>query len=295
MSRIAARMAPARGKTLPNCVICSGSLHCTGCAPGSNNWVVAGQHTASGKPLLSNDMHLGLNEPNIWYMADLHGPGFHATGVTLPGMPYVIAGHNEHVAWGFTALYGDVQDLYIEKLDGKGNFQAADGSWKPLGMDHEVIHVRGRADVTLDLRSTAHGPLLDPIFTNDRRAIALHWTLYDNTLNTIPLYEINTAVNWPEFSAALAQWCWPTQNVVYADDQGHIAYHAVGRIPLRPTGLAGVPIQDGAHEWQGYIPFDAHAECARSAIGLFGNGELARHHKHFAISSFAGLGGSVSC
>ena len=230
---------------------------CAGCAPGSNNWVIAGQHTASGKPLLSNDMHLGLNEPNIWYMADLHGPGFHATGVTLPGMPYVIAGHNEHVAWGFTALYGDVQDLYIEKLDGKGNFLAADGSWKPLGVDHEVIHVRGRADVALDLRSTSHGPLLDPIFTNDRRAIALHWTLYDNTLNTIPLYEINTAVNWPEFSAALAQWCWPTQNVVYADDQGHIAYHAVGRIPLRPAGLAGVPIQDAAHEWQGYIPFDA--------------------------------------
>jgi penicillin amidase len=161
------------------------------------------------------------------------------------------------VAWGFTALYGDVQDLYVEKLDGKGNYLAADGSWKPLGMDHEVIHVRGRADVTLDLRSTAHGPLLDPIFTNDRRAIALHWTLYDNTLNTIPLYEINTAVNWPEFSGALAQWCWPTQNVVYADDQGHIAYHAVGRIPLRPSGLAGVPIQDAAHEWQGYIPFDA--------------------------------------
>jgi len=141
-------------------------------------------------------------------------------------------------------------------VNGTAATLAADGSWKPLGMDHEVIHVRGRADVQLDLRSTTHGPLLDPIFTNDRRAIALHWTLYDNTLNTIPLYEINTAVNWPEFSAALAQWCWPTQNVVYADDQGHIAYHAVGRIPLRPAGLAGVPIQDGAHEWQGYIPFD---------------------------------------
>jgi penicillin amidase len=96
---------------------------CAGCAPGSNNWVIAGRHTASGKPLLSNDMHLTLTEPNLWYMADLSAPGYHAAGVTLVGMPFVIAGHNEHVAWGFTALYADVQDLYIEKLDGKGNFE----------------------------------------------------------------------------------------------------------------------------------------------------------------------------
>ena len=89
---------------------------------GSNNWVISGKHTASGKPLLSNDMHLGLTEPNIWFMADLRAPGYHAAGVTLPGLPFVIAGHNEHVAWGFTALYADVQDLYIEKLDGKGNY-----------------------------------------------------------------------------------------------------------------------------------------------------------------------------
>jgi len=98
---------------------------------------------ASGKPLLSNDMHLGLTEPNIWFMADLRAPGYHAAGVTLPGLPFVVEGHNEHVAWGFTALYADVQDLYVEELDGKGNFHAADGSWKPLAVDHELIHVRG--------------------------------------------------------------------------------------------------------------------------------------------------------
>ncbi len=229
---------------------------CTGCAPGSNNWVIAGKHTASGKPLLSNDMHLGLTEPNIWYMADLRAPGFHAAGVTLPGMPFVIAGHNEHVAWGFTALYADVQDLYIEKLDGKGNYQDNDTVWKPLAVDHEVIHVRGGKDVRFDVQSTAHGPLLNPIFTKDTRPIALKWTLYDPTLNELPLYEMNTASNWAEFSAALGAWSWPTQNVVYSDDQGHIAYQAVGRVPLRPAGLAGVPIRDATHEWQGYIPFD---------------------------------------
>ena len=102
------------------CVRCSGLPACDGCNPGSNNWVIAGQHTASGKPLLSNDMHLGLTEPNIWYMADLQAPGFHAAGVTLPGMPYVVAGHNEHVAWGITALYADVQDLYRRKAGRKG-------------------------------------------------------------------------------------------------------------------------------------------------------------------------------
>ena len=250
-----------------------GQPDCDGCAAGSNNWVIAGSHTASGKPLLSNDMHLTLREPDTWYMADLSAPGFHAAGVTLPGFPLVIAGHNGHVAWGFTALYGDVQDLYIEKLDGKGNYEANDDSWsphtddpgiihgnhaqwRPLGVDPEVIHVRGGKDVVLNVQSTAHGPLLNPLLNASDPPTALKWTLYDPTLNTLPLYEMDTASNWTEFSAALAHWCWPTQNVVYADDQGHIAYTAAGRIPLRPGGISNAPIRDQAHEWQGYIPYD---------------------------------------
>ena len=231
---------------------------CTDCTPGSNNWVIAGVHTSSGKPLLSNDMHLGLNVPNIWYMADLRAPGFHAAGVSLPGVPFIIAGHNDHIAWGFTALYADVQDLYIENVQGN-NYEGYDAQWRALTVDHEVIHVRGRKDVTYDVRLTEHGPLLDPIFTRDSRAIALKWTLYDPALNSIPIYAINTASNWTEFTAALAQWPWPTQNVVYSDDQGHIGYHAVGRIPSRFPGIANVPvhsISEISHEWLGYIPFD---------------------------------------
>jgi penicillin G amidase len=242
---------------------------CDGCAPGSNNWVIAGRHTASGKPLLSNDMHLSLTEPNIWYMADLRAPGYHTAGVTLPGVPYVIAGHNEHVAWGFTALFADVQDLYLENLDGKGNYQDLDGSWKPLGVDHEVIHVRSKADVAIDVQSTGHGPLLNPILSYESRPIALKWTLYDPALNSLPLYAMNTASNWAEFSTALSAWCWPTQNLVYSDDQGHIAYHAVGRVPIREgdKGAFGKPLPrdqtDVRYEWgdhpngQLYIPFDA--------------------------------------
>jgi penicillin amidase len=233
-----------------------GTPSCTGCVPGSNNWAISGKHTSSGKPLLSNDMHLGLSVPNIWYMADLKAPGFHVAGVTLPGMPLVIAGHNDHVAWGFTALYGDVQDLYVEKLDGKGNYAGPKGDWLPLAHARETIHVRFGKDVNVDVQLTAHGPLLNPIFKKETRPIALRWTLYDPAIAAIPLYELNTAPDWQHFSNALAAWCWPTQNVVYADDAGHIAYHAIGKVPLRPNGLVGLPIADTQHEWEGYIPFD---------------------------------------
>jgi penicillin amidase len=235
---------------------------CDGCQSGSNNWVISGAHTATGKSLLSNDMHLSLTVPNTWYMADLSAPGYHAAGVSLTGFPYVIAGHNEHTAWGFTALYADVQDLYVEKLDGKGNYQVADGTWHPLAIDHETIHVRGSNDVPLDVQSTDHGPLLNPLLSGESRSIALKWTLYDPALTTLPIYAMNIAANWTEFSAALNQWCWPTQSVVYSDDQGHIAYHAVGRIPIRPDGIADLPIQSATqatnpfHAWQGYIAFN---------------------------------------
>jgi penicillin amidase len=228
---------------------------CANCTPGSNNWVISGKHTASGKPLLSNDMHLGLTEPNIWFMADLVAPGFHAAGVTLPGVPFVIAGHNEHVAWGFTALYADVQDIYVENVQGD-KYRAGDGSWKPLTIDHEVIKVRGTKDVVLDVQSTDHGPLLNPLFKKETRPIALKWTLYDPSLNALPLFQLNIASNWDEFSMAMSEWCWPTQNVVYSDDQGHIAFQAVGRVPQRPAGLQAKPIQDAKHEWDGYIPFN---------------------------------------
>jgi penicillin amidase len=263
---------------------------CTGCESGSNNWVISGRHTASGQPLLSNDMHLTLTAPNIWYMADLRSTGqnggYHAAGVTLPGMPFVIAGHNEHVAWGFTALYADVQDLYVEKLDGKGNYQAADGAWKPLAVDHELIKVRGGESVKLDVHSTAHGPLLNPIFTHETRPIALKWTLYDPALNSMPLYQLNTASNWTEFSAALGAWSWPTQNVVYSDDQGHIAYHAIGRVPIRPAGLQGVPIQDASHEWQGYIPFEQMPGVADPPSGFLAtaNARVTTPQSPYALS-----------
>ena len=265
------RLQPHQGEDFRSLRATLGLPSCDGCIPGSNNWAISGKHTSSGRPLLSNDMHLGLTVPNIWFMADLKAPGIHVAGVTLPGVPFVIAGHNEHVSWGFTALYADVQDLYVEKLDGQGNYAGPNGEWLPLAHSEETIHVRFGHDVKLDVQLTPHGPLLNPVFHKETRAIALHWTLYDPALASIPLYEMNSAQDWPHFSAALAAWCWPTQNVMYADDAGHIAYHAVGKVPSRPGGLVGLPIQadqTAQHEWQGYIPFDQLPNAYDPASGL---------------------------
>jgi penicillin amidase len=228
---------------------------CTGCTPGSNQWVLAGSRTASGRAMLSNDMHLAQEIPNIWYETGLEAPGLHADGVTVPGLPLIVAGHNDHIAWGFTALYGDTQDIYVERVNGD-QYQSPDGTWRPIEHEQETIHVRFGSDVNLDVARTTHGVVISPLIPGEKRTLALKWDVYDPKSSGYPLLAINTASNWTEFRAALAQWWGPTQNVVYVDDQGHIGYQAVGYIPLRPGGLAGVPIADQQHEWQGYISLD---------------------------------------
>jgi penicillin amidase len=233
-----------------------GHADCLGCAPGSNEWVVAGSRTASGQAMLSNDMHLEQEIPNIWYETALKAPGLHAAGVTVPGLPLVVAGHNDHVAWGFTALYGDTQDIYVERVNGQDQYQGVDGTWRPMEHGRETIHVRGGHDVTLDVERTGHGVVITPLIPGEKRTLTLKWSVYDPKAGGYPLLAMNTASNWTEFRAALDTWWAPTQNVVYADDQGHIGYQAVGDIPYRPGGLAGVPIADEQHEWQGFIGFD---------------------------------------
>ena len=231
-------------------------IRCPGCVPGSNEWVVSGAHTASGKPILSNDMHLPYQLPGIWYEAGLEAPGFHAAGLTIPGIPFVIAGHNDHIAWGFTAMYADMQDLYAEQTNAQGQYRAPDGSWHPILHHRETIRVRGGVNQTIDVASTDHGPIITPLIPHESRTIALRWSIYDVPQDNIPLFALDTATDWPSFRAALSRWTSPSLNVVYADDQGHIAYQAIGQIPNRPNGLMDVPITDSNHEWQGYIPFD---------------------------------------
>ncbi|HEX3473200.1 MAG TPA: penicillin acylase family protein [Silvibacterium sp.] len=240
---------------------------CEGCTPGSNEWVVSGAHTASGRPMLSNDMHLEYGVPNIWYEGDLKAGDFHVAGVTVPGIPYIVAGHNEHVAWGFTALYAGMQDLYVEQTNGQDEYRSSDG-WHPMEHERETIHVRGGKDVVLDVARTSHGPVISPLLPNEKRVLALRWSAYDPKSVGVPLFEIDAAANWQDFRAALSKWWGPSQNVVYADDQGHIGYQAVGFIPYRPTGISGVPIADANHEWQGFVPFDQLPSTLDPANGV---------------------------
>ena len=219
---------------------------------GSNNWVVSGAHTASHKPMLSNDMHLSHTVPGIWYEADLAAGDFHAAGVSIPGLPLIVVGHNAHIAWGFTNTGADVQTVYVEAVRGTGaeaQFRAVDGTWQPLVHLPEVIKVRRGRDVTLDVLATRHGnavtPILNPALTTTvNRPLALRWTVYDPEVVKIPTYEVDSAKDWPSFLAALSGGGLPSQNVVYADDQGHIGYHMVGTIPVR--GMA--PLASGVAE-----------------------------------------------
>ncbi len=227
---------------------------CRDCAPGSNNWVVSGEHSVTGKPLLSNDMHLDHTIPDTWYEAQLTAGDFNVAGLTLPGVPFVIAGHNASIAWGYTLMYADLQDVYVEQT--KGNTYKTAQGWQPFQRDPEVIHVRGGHDITLDVLRTDHGPVVTPLLPHENRTLALRWTLYDPATVTLPFYQLDSAQNWEQFRAALANFGGPPENVVYADTQGNIGYQAAGEIPMRPHGLTGVPITDTNHEWQGYIPFD---------------------------------------
>ncbi len=256
---------------------------CDGCFAGSNNWAVAGVHTASGKPLLANDMHLAHSIPGIWYQADLEAPiptgNLHVTGVSLPGVPFIVVGHNDHVAWGFTNLGATVQDVYIEHIRGAGataEYESQNGTWKPLLHDREIIHVKGGKDVALDIPGTQHGTVITPIISgilpSEKRSLSLRWTIYDPATVNPSLLSINAATDGASLVSAFSTFGGPSQNLVYADDQGHIGYHSVGRIPLRgsvmtPSPISPVPTDalDTTQEWVGAIPLRTPPSSPRPA------------------------------
>lgn len=304
---------------------------CESCVAGSNSWVVSGARSATGKPLLSDDMHLGLSVPGIWYQNDLSTPTssgpFHVSGVSLPGLPFVIVGHNEHIAWGFTNLGADVQDIFIEHIRGSGasaEFQSADGAWHSVLHQTETIHVRGKPDVTLDVASTLHGgfpaPIISPLLPSEKRTLSLRWTIYDPATLSVPLRQIDSASNWASFLDAFSQFGGPAQNVMYADDQGHIGYHAAGRVPLRgdplhpsdttlpapdspstasteqtaqnqqltSSPLSPVPVDavTGHYDWIGYIPFGLLPQAFDPPAGVLAtaNARVTSDSYHYTLT-----------
>ncbi|MEK6278828.1 MAG: penicillin acylase family protein [Acidobacteriota bacterium] len=229
----------------------------------SNNWVVSGKRTLSGKPLLANDPHLAPTSPSIWHMVHLSAPGVRVSGVTAPGLPGVVIGHNDKIAWGFTNVGPDVQDLYVEKFDAENprRYQTPSG-WREADIRREEIKVRkGFADSTTDtaiheVTITRHGPI---VFEKAGKRYALRWTALDPKLNNPDsTYLMNRARNWKEFSTALSYFTAPAQNIVYADVDGHIGYRVAGVVPIRKEGDGSVPYDGStdAGDWVNYIRAD---------------------------------------
>ena len=226
----------------------------------SNNWVISGKRTADGKAILANDPHLAPTAPGIWYLSHLTSPGLRVSGVTFPGVPGIVLGHNESIAWGATNVGPDVQDLYYETFNDAGECKTPTGWQKPT-VRKEIINVRGNpmkpetTPVTLDVTETRNGVI---VTEDGGKKYALKWTARDPKNSEFEaFFQMNRAKNWDDFRAALKTYGGATQNFVYADVKGNIGWYAAGRIPIRRTGDGAVPY-DGSTtdgDWTGSIPF----------------------------------------
>ena len=259
------------------------SLLPRGGRPGSNSWAVSGERSATGKPLLANDPHLGLTVPSVWYFAHLSWPGRDVVGATFPGMPVVVLGHNGRAAWGLTNTGADTQDLFLEKLDPENSarYLAPDG-YRPFGVHREVIGVKGGRDAVVRVRETRHGPVLDDasfaadVASPPGHVLALAWTALREDDRTLEAgLGLPHARDWGSFVANMRSFHSPPQNVSYADVDGNIGFLVPGRIPIRPGPGSGPeaepePVPDGDrpgtvprpgwtgdHDWLGFVPFDA--------------------------------------
>ena len=222
--------------------------------PGSNAWAIAGKYTASGKPLVSSDMHLEYSIPGIWYLAHLQAPGLNVAGVSLPGVPGIIVGHNERIAWGVTNLHFDVQDLYVEQFDDRTGRYKFRGQILQARPERELILVRGLRPLEMINWVTVHGP----VWAEGKQRLALRWVAAEPAVFQFPFLELNHAHNWEEFTKAISRFPGPAQNFVYGDVDGNIGYHAAGKLPIRKGYTGDVPVDgaSGNFEWQGFIPFE---------------------------------------
>ena len=249
----------------------------TGEGIGSNSWVVDGQHSTTGKPILSNDPHLAPSMPGIWYEVGLHcrkvssACRYDVAGFSFSGLPGVVVGHNDKIAWGVTTMYADVADLYLEKVT--GDTYEYDGKQKPLTKRTETFKVEGGKTQTITVRSTQHGPIISDVDDDLAKvgttaqvgglagnyAVALRWTALTPEPTIKAVFALDTAQNWQDFRAAAKLFTVPSQNLIYADKEGNIGYQSPGLIPIRGKGDGRLPVPgwDPDYEWKGTIPFDS--------------------------------------
>jgi penicillin amidase len=235
---------------------------------GSNNWVVNGVHTANGKPLLANDTHLELGLPPIWYEVHVTAPGWNVKGFTLPGAPFVIIGHNDRIAWGFTNNGADVQDLYVETFNPSNpdEYRVHD-AWTKAQVYDETIHVKGGADEHLKVTVTRHGPI---VRRDGDKGYALRWTATEPGGLANSYNSLGKAQNWQEFRNLMKRVWGPAQNTVYADVDGNIGYVMAARVPVRKKGHGEIPVPGDSddYEWTGYIPFEQLPQALNPDSGL---------------------------
>lgn len=266
----------------------------------SNNWVVAGSRSTTGKPLLANDPHLGLDLPGIWYENHLCCPDLHVAGVSFPGVPGVVIGHNEHVAWGITASVPDTQDLYLERFhpDDPTLYQVGEG-WERAVVRREEVQVRGEmVPRIVEVIETRHGPVVTSQLSLDgesqKAALSLRWVGNEPSQLTRSVLRLNASSNWGEFTEALRDFDCPSQNFVYADREGNIGLYVPGRIPIRTgdLGLVPVPGWTGEHEWQGWIPHEElpHAFNPKQGYLVTANNKVAgvEYPHHFSCDQYDG-------
>jgi penicillin G amidase len=260
---------------------------------GSNNWVLSGSRTNTGMPILANDMHLGMSAPAIWFENHLISDELHVTGVSFPGLPLVIAGHNEQLAWGFTNGFPDVQDLYMEHLrqtpDGKTEYEFR-GEWLETEVRQEEIKVKDADPVIERVVVTRHGPIINSLIEGEgmESSLALRWTALERANTFRTLIDMNRASSCDDFREALRGWLCPTQNVVYADRQGNIGYSFPGNIPIRARGNGAVPAPGwtGEYEWVGYIPYEElpHISNPKSGYIASANNRVVNHDYPYWVS-----------
>ncbi len=222
---------------------------------GSNTWVVDGTRTESGRPLLANDLHMGFVVPNPNFLVHLKAPGLNVRGVSIAGIPGIVVGHNDRIAWGSTALMADAQDLFIEELDEETRHYRYRGDWLPLEAWEEEIRVRDAAATRLSVRLTHHGPLIE---LRGRFGLALRWERLDAPPGDPTFHALNTARDWTTFREALRTESFPPTDFTYADVDGSVGAQSAGLVPIRAAGDGAVPVSgsSGAFEWTGYVAFD---------------------------------------